>query len=58
MTKCEVCRDTGMISRNRFGYYRPGMDRRYSLIDACPRCSYIAEMEYNQYIKLRDVLAA
>ena len=58
MTKCEVCQDTGMISRNRFGSYRPGMDRRYSIIDACPRCSYIAEMEYNQYVKLRDGLAA
>ena len=47
-----------MISRNRFGYYRPGMDRRYSIIDACPRCSYLAEMEYNQFVKLRDGLAA
>ena len=43
-----------MISRNRFGYYRPGMDRRYSIIDACPRCAYIAEMEYDQYVKIRE----
>ena len=42
-----------MISRNRFGYYRAGMDRRYSLIDACPRCSYIAELEYDYYVNLR-----
>lgn len=53
MIKCNVCQDTGVISRNCFGYYRAGNDRRYGLIDACPRCTYVSEIEYNSYTALR-----
>jgi len=44
---CPICQNTGAVSVNMYGKVKPGIDLRYSNIDACPRCTYIAEIEYN-----------
>ena len=54
MIKCKMCKGTGLVSVacNRIAS-RSGIDKRYSMIDACPRCTYASEIEYNSYTVLR-----
>lgn len=42
-----MCKDTGAVSvACNMHTTRGGIDKRYSVIDACPRCAYLAEFEY------------
>ena len=54
MIKCKVCQDTGAVSVAYMqAHIKAGIDSRYSMIDACPRCTYVSEIEYNSYTALR-----
>jgi len=42
-----MCKDTGAVSVACIHMHiKAGIDKRYSTIDACPRCAYLAEFEY------------
>ena len=61
MTSCPICKDTGAVTKNKYGWIIPGIDLRYGnrkkqkvgrpdipSIDACPHCAQLAENEYRQ----------